>query len=151
MCSINSKCGFNLRVSQVHLLHEVSLDHNVSLRTAMDFLVLTSAGTYLWSTGIWLWCNGCWLWGIPQIFLSTWIQKCLRELTAGNADPLTSTQKTPVGNFRGGPVAKTQSFQCRGARFNPWSGKWIPHSTAKSSYPSTKRSCMLQLRHGVTK
>ena len=59
MCSINSKCGCNLRVSQVHLLHEVSLDHNASLRTAMDFLVLTSTGIYLWSMGIWLWYNGC--------------------------------------------------------------------------------------------
>ena len=29
----------------------------------------------------------------------------------------------------GGPVAKTLSSQCRGPRFNPWSGSWIPHAT----------------------
>ena len=30
--------------------------------------------------------------------------------------------KFTSGDFPGGPVAKTQSFQCRGPRFNPWSG-----------------------------
>ena len=27
-----------------------------------------------------------------------------------------------VGDFPGGPVAKTPSSQCRGLRFNPWLG-----------------------------
>ena len=31
-----------------------------------------------------------------------------------------------------GPVAKTLHSQCRGPRFDPWSGNWIPHATTKT-------------------
>ena len=34
-------------------------------------------------------------------------------------------------DFPGGPVAKTPHSQCRGRGFDPWSGNWIPHATAK--------------------
>ena len=32
------------------------------------------------------------------------------------------SQETPFRDFPGGPVAKTPGFQCRGTRFDPWSG-----------------------------
>ena len=31
-------------------------------------------------------------------------------------------QNTGVGDFPGGPVVKTPCSQCRGSRFDPWSG-----------------------------
>ena len=34
-------------------------------------------------------------------------------------------------DFPGGPVAKTPQSQCRGSRYNTWSGKYIPHTTTK--------------------
>ena len=34
-------------------------------------------------------------------------------------------------DFPGGPVAKTLRSQCRGLRFDPWSGNKISHATAK--------------------
>ena len=34
-------------------------------------------------------------------------------------------------HFPGGPVVKTLSSQCRGPRFNRWSGNYIPHTTKK--------------------
>ena len=33
--------------------------------------------------------------------------------------------------FPGGPVAKAPRSQCRGHRFDPWSGNLIPHVTTK--------------------
>ena len=41
-------------------------------------------------------------------------------------------------NVPSGPVAKTPHSQCRGPMFNPWSGNYIPHATAKSSHAATK-------------
>ena len=38
----------------------------------------------------------------------------------------------------GGPLAKTQSSQCRGTGFDPWAGKQIPHAAAKSLHAATK-------------
>ena len=41
-------------------------------------------------------------------------------------------------DFLDGPVAKTPCSQCRGLRFNPWSGNYIPHFTTKSLHVATK-------------
>ena len=41
-------------------------------------------------------------------------------------------------DFPGGPVAKTLCSQCRGPRFNPWSGNWIPHAATKNLHATTK-------------
>ena len=35
-------------------------------------------------------------------------------------------KETCPGDFPGGPVVKTLSFQCKGCRFNPWSGNYDP-------------------------
>ena len=35
-------------------------------------------------------------------------------------------------DFPGGPVVKTTCSQCRGLRFDPCSGKWIPCATART-------------------
>ena len=68
--------------------------------------------------------------------------------------------RTRVGDFPGGPVAKTPGSQCRGPRFNPWLGNWIPHATTKSLHPTAKdpaccnkdqRSQVLQLRPNAAK
>ena len=40
--------------------------------------------------------------------------------------------KTHCGDFLGGPVAKTPHSQCRGPRFNPWSGNWSHVSQRRS-------------------
>ena len=37
-------------------------------------------------------------------------------------------------DFPGGPVAKTLHSQCRGPRFDPWTGNYILHATTKSSH-----------------
>ena len=39
-----------------------------------------------------------------------------------------------MGDFLGGPVAKTPRSQCRGSGFDPWSGNWIPNAVTKSSH-----------------
>ena len=41
-------------------------------------------------------------------------------------------------DFPGGPAAKTPCSQCRGPRFNPWSGNYIPHASTKNSHARTK-------------
>ena len=40
----------------------------------------------------------------------------------------------PVGDFPGGPVAKTLCSQCKGLRFKPWSGSWIPCVATKTQH-----------------
>ena len=58
------------------------------------------------------------------------------------------------GDFSRDQVAKTSYSQCRGLGFDPWSGKYITHVTAKSSHTSTQGSHTPQLkkiRHGATK
>ena len=35
------------------------------------------------------------------------------------------------GDFPGGPVAKTPQSQCRGPRYDTWSGNYITHTTTK--------------------
>ena len=42
------------------------------------------------------------------------------ELWEGRA--LRCRQKSKLGDFPGGPVAKTPSSQCKGPGFYPWSG-----------------------------
>ena len=54
--------------------------------------------------------------------------------------PLSSTTKQ-AQDFPGGPVAKTPCSQCRGPRFNPWSGNYIPQAEAKISSATTKTWC----------
>lgn len=39
-----------------------------------------------------------------------------------------------------GLVAKIWLSQCWGTRFDPWSGNWIPHATAKALHGTTKDS-----------
>ena len=41
------------------------------------------------------------------------------------------TEHTRTRDFPGGPVAKTPRSQCRGPRFNPWSGNETYHTTTK--------------------
>ena len=38
-----------------------------------------------------------------------------------------------------GPVAKPLSSQCKGPRFNPWSGSYIPHATTKTQSSQKKK------------
>ena len=52
------------------------------------------------------------------------------------------------GDFPGGRVAKTLCSQCRGHRFDPWSGNWIPQATTKKSHVSQQRS---KIPHAATK
>ena len=42
------------------------------------------------------------------------------------------------GDFPGGPVTKTPHTQCKGSRFYPWSGYYIPHAPPKCSHVATK-------------
>ena len=56
----------------------------------------------------------------------------------------TSLYKNIHWNFPGGPVAKTSGSKCKGSKFDPWSGNYIPHAAAKSLQASTKGSCMPQ-------
>ena len=35
-------------------------------------------------------------------------------------------------------VVKNPLSQCKGSRFNPWSGNWIPHGATKSLHAATK-------------
>ena len=45
------------------------------------------------------------------------------EVTCGKIQSLNGHfKKKGVGDFSGGPVAKTQHSQCRGTGFDPWSG-----------------------------
>ena len=40
-------------------------------------------------------------------------------------------------DFPGGPEPRTLCSQCRGPRFDPWSGNYIPHAATKSSHATT--------------
>ena len=42
-------------------------------------------------------------------------------------------------------MAKTLLSQCRGPRFDPWSGNWIPYAATKSS------DAYLKILHAATK
>ena len=53
-------------------------------------------------------------------------------------------KKCKIRDFPGGPVPKTPCSQCRGSRFDPWSGNYIPHA-------ATKRSRVPQRRLGADK
>ena len=46
-------------------------------------------------------------------------------------ETITTVKITSILDFRGGPVAKTPHSQCSGPRFDPWSGKQIPHVATK--------------------
>ena len=45
--------------------------------------------------------------------------------------------KSKFWDFPGGLLAKALRSQCREPGFNPWSGKLIPHATAKSLHAAT--------------
>ena len=49
-----------------------------------------------------------------------------------------TTTNRNVRDFPDCPVAKTPHSQCKGPRFNPWSGYLIPHATTKSFRTRTK-------------
>ena len=55
--------------------------------------------------------------------------------------------------FACGPVAKTLCPQCRGPRFDPWSGNYNLQATTKSLHAATKdrRNRVLQLKPGALK
>ena len=36
-----------------------------------------------------------------------------------------------LGTSLGDPMVTTLCSKCRGPRFNPWSGNWIPHAATK--------------------
>ena len=46
-------------------------------------------------------------------------------------EALICESETQVGDFPGGPVAKTPNFQGIGPGFNPPSGNWIPHAATE--------------------
>ena len=56
----------------------------------------------------------------------------------------------PFRDFPGGPGAKTQRSQCRGAGFNPWSSGTRSHMPQLKISHAT-RSHLLQLRPGTAK
>ena len=43
-------------------------------------------------------------------------------------------KKCKIRDFPGGPVPKTPCSQCRGSRFDPWSGNYIPHVATKTQH-----------------
>ena len=43
-----------------------------------------------------------------------------------------------VGDFPGGPVAKTLLSQCRGPELDPWLGNWIPYAPTKTWHRQIK-------------
>ena len=50
------------------------------------------------------------------------IKRELKKFLETNDNENTTTQKRWDGDFPGGPGAKTPCSQCKGSRFNPWSG-----------------------------
>ena len=59
-------------------------------------------------------------------------------MDTGCLHTLASVNNVAVGDFPGGPVAKTLSSQCSGPRFNHWLGNWIPYAVTKSLHATTK-------------
>ena len=47
-------------------------------------------------------------------------------------------KRTTYWDFPGGPVSKTLCSQCRGPKFDPWSGNWISHAITKNWHTATK-------------
>ena len=47
-------------------------------------------------------------------------------------------KKLQIRGFSAGPVAKIPRSQCRGPKFDPWSGNQIPHTASNSSHAATK-------------
>ena len=76
----------------------------------------------------------------PGATLSSW------RLPDASLQPSTShttlpSQNQPWGDFSGGPVVKTLGCQCRGPRFDSWSGNWIPHAAMKISCAAANIWC----------
>ena len=76
-----------------------------------------------------------------------------KELSMDSSYVEFAFENRSLKDFSGGSVAKTLRSQCRGPGFNPWSGNWIPHATAKDLMCCNKdgRSCMLQVRPSTAK
>ena len=64
-----------------------------------------------------------------------------RSLTLGSKQ-FAAESKSLEGHSPGGPVVKTLHPQCKGPRFDPWSGNWIPHGAAK--YPACHNGDLAQ-------
>ena len=85
---------------------------------------------------------------------------CFVMATVGNAYPL-CLQKQSEEVYPGGPEANTPRSECRGPRFSPWSGNWIPHAATQLGVPMQqlhiplqqrpKNTHVLQLRPGAAK
>ena len=62
-------------------------------------------------------------------------EKRFERRMEGGKGTMKKRGKSDAGrDFPGGPVAKTPCSQCRGPRFDPWSGNKIPHAAAKSRH-----------------
>ena len=44
-------------------------------------------------------------------------------------------------DFPGGPVVKTPHSQCRGPRFNSWSGNYVLNASTKTQHSQIKKKC----------
>ena len=64
----------------------------------------------------------------------TAVHSCVPQSVVSNSLAWESQRR----DFLGNPVAKTPCFYCKGPRFNPWLGNWIPHAPIKSSHAATK-------------
>ena len=75
--------------------------------------------------------------GSPYTHLPQTTTGCQRLLEVSKCIPQLREQFSTKKNYRdfpGGPEAKTLSLQCRGSRFNPWSGSQVPQATTKTAH-----------------
>ena len=83
--------------------------------------------------------------------------KCVKNKRKGATNPIIMTVNFKNENnsrdFPAGSVTKTPHSQCRGPRFDSWSGNLILHAAAKRSICCNKdgRSPMPQLRPSAAK
>lgn len=56
-----------------------------------------------------------------------------------------------IGDFPGGPVAKTPCSECRGPGFHSWLGNYISHAASKTQHSQIKKKVIfigLEESHG---
>ena len=78
-----------------------------------------------------------WTWLSDLKKKKTKTQRCLRK-QLGSHMKIGSTERRISWDSPCGPVAKIPCSLCRGHRFDPWSGNWIPHAATKSLHAAMK-------------
>ena len=85
------------------------------------------------------------LMGAKQHLVGSCSEPQVPDLTPSWYSSTLTRREVITQDFPGCPVAKTPNSQCRGSRFNPWSGNEIPHAATKTQHSQISQSHYLTI------